>query len=144
VGSEPQSNHPGGRLQVVHGVNRTVVLAGRWAFKLPWGLGRVPVRGWLANRSEWRQRTRPDVCRPRWTLGHVVLVMPRAEEIWGEDLDGYFYSGDEAKADSWGRFGDRWALIDFDRSWDDRGFIGRLYWGNQERLARKWMKLPTS
>jgi hypothetical protein len=142
VGSQSQPHHPGGRFQVAHGVNRTVLLAGRWAFKLPWGLGHVPVRGWLANRSDWRQRARPDVCRPLWTL---VLVMPRAEQLWSRDLDGYAYEGDETKANSWGRFGDHWLLIDYDRSWDahDRGLIGRAYWGNQERLARKWSKLAS-
>jgi hypothetical protein len=130
---------------VIHGTSRTVLLVDRWALKLPWGLCHQPLRGWLANRSEWHQRHRPDVCPAVFTFGHVVLVMPRAEERWHDELEGYSYTGDEAKGDSWGRFGDRWLLIDYDRSWeaDDRGLVGRMYWGNQERLARKWMKLPT-
>lgn len=133
------------RVELHHGVNRSVVLVGRWAFKLPWGLGHSPVRGWLANRSEWRQRLRPDVCPPRWTLAHIVLVMPRANEVsenMRPDYDGL--DGDEAKPSSWGRFSDEWLLIDFDRSWepDDRGFVGALYWGRQERLARRWAELP--
>jgi hypothetical protein len=138
---------------VRQGINRSVVLVGRWAVKLPWGLGHSPVRGWLSNRSEWRQRERSDVCPARWTLAHVVLVMPRADERGSLDScfglppwlpGGEVYDGDEAKPDSWGRFGNRWLLIDYDRSWEqhDRGLIGSLYWGHQERLARRWADLP--
>jgi hypothetical protein len=142
------------------GTNRTVLLSDRWAFKLPWGQGHSPVRGWLANRSEWRQRLRPDVCRPRWTLGHVVLVMPRAartaEEmlehgdqcppsfrLWIRAVIGCDGESDETKPCSWGWFGHRWLLIDFDRAWDesDRGLVGGLYYWNQERLARRWAQL---
>lgn len=66
-----------------NGVTRLVILTERWALKIP----KVEkdsrfflrgVRGWIANRSEWRQRNRPDVARPRFTFLHLVLVMPRA------------------------------------------------------------------
>lgn len=137
---------------VRQGTCRTVVLTDRWAFKLPWGLGRNPVRGWLANRSEWRQRDRLKVCRPRCTFAHLVLVMPRAictgVDMWGadeelsEELESHF-SSDERKASSWGLFEEGWLLVDYDRCYQaqDRGLVGRLYWGNQERLARKWAQL---
>lgn len=145
---------------VRRGTNRTVVLAGEWAFKLPWGRGRSPVRGWLANRSEWRQRLRPDVCRARCTLGHVVLVMPRCVctaadmlehgdqyppsfALWVKALIGCPDDTDETKPCSWGWFGHRWLLIDFDRAYDedDRGLVGGLYYWHQERLARRWEHL---
>jgi hypothetical protein len=128
---------------VRRGVTRVVFVGRRWAVKMPsvgyaWG-----VRGWLANRSEWRQRRRRGVARPVLTLGHVVLVMPVAERIgrW----DSVAGEGDEAKPSSWGWFGDRgWLLVDFDRAWeqDDRGWVGGLYYGRQERLARRWSNLP--
>lgn len=144
MGPAPLPDDPRG-LQVVHGTCRTVLLTGRWAVKFPWGLGRQPVRGWLANRSEWRQRYRANVCRPSLSLAHVALIMPRAERSAREGELSFCREDetDEQKSSSWGYFGDRWLLVDFDRSWEthDRGLIGRLYWGNQERLARKWMKL---
>jgi hypothetical protein len=137
---------------VTTGVTRSVVLTPRWAIKLPWGLMHSIIRGWLANRSEWRQRDEPGVCRPIFTLAHLVLVMPRADEV-GDDTDWDnllpnsgpwdrfdLDQGDSAKPSSWGRFGDEWVLIDFEKAWDvaDRGWVGRLYYGRQERLARKW------
>lgn len=147
-------------MKLRRGTSRTVLLAGPWAFKIAYGQMRNPVRGWLANRSEWRQRSRPVVCRPICTLGHVVLVMPRAEfrGIERPFADAFtpcppMVPGlkdsddrDEMKLDSWGWFGDRWLLIDYDRCWgpDDRGLVGRIYWWNQERLGRKWAKLPRS
>lgn len=165
MGSEPVPNDPGDLERLVpnlgstwtkpvvrHGTCRTVVLTQNWAFKLPWGLAHNPVRGWLANRSEWRQRNRPKVCRPRLSVGHVVLVLPRAictgVELWGadaqlgEELEPHFTS-DERKASSWGLFEEGWLLVDYDRCYEpqDRGVVGRLYWGNQERLARKWAQL---
>lgn len=135
-------------MQVVRsGITRWVILIGPVAIKVP--RNDYAVRGWLANRSEWKTRHRPEVNRPILTLGHVVTVYPRAERIATPDDAGPFgasdrftYDGDEQKPANWGWFGDRWKLIDFDRSWDDpRGLVGALYFGRQERLARKWMRL---
>mgnify|MGYP001560855129 CR=1 FL=1 len=141
------------------GVTRTVFVGRRWAVKVPSLHHRNLVRGWLANRSEWRQRHRTDVYRPLLTLGHLALVFPAANELavegdWAEPTFDGPWTGhedieenrDERKPSSWGRFGNRWLIIDFDRAWQqhDRGLIGRLYYGRQERLARRWMALPTS
>lgn len=154
---------------VRRGVTRTVFVGPRWAVKVPrlqmdrpsgWRavhseIGWV-VRGWLANRSEWRQRHRADVARPVLTFGHFAVVFPAAIEVGDDRLtdpgpgpwvgfedieDGR--RRDELKPSSWGRFPDGWRIIDFDRAWDQngRGIIGSLYFGNQERLARKWSKL---
>jgi hypothetical protein len=130
-----------------NGVTRLVVLAGPVAVKLP-RLGNV-VRGWLANRSEWHQRGRDDVARPWLSVGHIALVMPRADEVCDDEYRREPSDGevgrDEAKGSSWGRFGDRWLLIDFDRSWEPpRGLVGSLYFGRQERTARRWMRLPVA
>ena len=146
-----------------HGITRTVFVVGRWAIKVPSLRHRYLLRGWLANRSEWKQRRRPDVARPIITLGHLVTVFPRAQEIgawepedcperalWpsGLDVDEWDphqpcgHSTEEAKGSSWGRFGDRWLLIDYDRAWQDpRGAVGAAYYGRQERRARKWSTL---
>lgn len=149
-------------LSIKRGVTRTVVLTKRWAFKLPGGLGHAWLRGWLANRSEWRQRNRPDVARPRLTLCHLVVVFPRAIHTGSDRLDPIEqelplwtqdgrYSAEEAKPSSWGAFDCpcgcgylRWMLVDFDRAWqqDSRGLVGSLYFGRQERMARKWMTRP--
>ena len=126
------------RVLVRRGVTRTVFLTCRWAVKVPGGYGGMLVRGWLANRSEWRQRHRRRVCRPVLSLLHFVLVMPRAQHVgWIDDSqqtgpwDGC--RGDKAKPSSWGWFGDRYLLIDYDLSWRvDRGIIGGIYFGWQE------------
>lgn len=106
------------------------------------------VRSWLANRSEWCQRDRPDVARPLLTLLHLVVVFPAADEVavgrgvpWQARAHSHSHSGDEAKASSWGRFGHRWLLIDYDRAWESpRGFVGGRYYLHQERLARRWAR----
>lgn len=150
-------------MEIRRGVTRTVIVGRRWAVKLPIGLGMSfhglagdLVRGWLANQSEWRQRRRPGVARPRLTLLHLVLVMPAADWVGSDrfSVKGPWQSidpadvgaRDEAKPSSWGRFGDRWLLIDFDRAWerDGRGLVGRLYYGHQERSARRWARLPSA
>jgi hypothetical protein len=84
------------------------------------------------------------VARVRASLGHVVLVMARADAVWPESYrHGTGLEGDERKGSSWGRFGSTWLLIDFDRAWEEpRGVVGALYYGRQERLARRWMALP--
>jgi hypothetical protein len=131
------------RWQVVRsGVTRIVLLTPRYAFKLPRGY-----RGVLANESEWSQRHRPDVNSPLRSPLHLVQISRRAEKLfpggtWAEEREAEGYSQEEAKSHSWGRFGDRWLLIDFDRAWaEPRGLLARPYYARQERLARKWMKL---
>lgn len=106
------------------------------------------VRGWLANRSEWQQRHRPDVARPIATFLHLAVVYPRADALapscdqWQRTMVTVGYRPEEAKPSSWGRFGGGWRLVDFDRAWQyPRGWVGGLYYWNQERLGRKWSKL---
>lgn len=145
------------------GVTRFVLLTRRWAIKVPRvylprpeldrGLLRPVddfVRGWLANRSEWVQRRRRDVNPPVHTLAFFVsvyrradaLVHPRFAEAWEEDHAEIGYSYEERKASSWGRVGDRWLLIDYDRAWaEPRGFVGGIYYRRQERAARQWAEL---
>lgn len=132
-------------MRLARGVSRTCLLVGPLAIKVP---ARCHfVRGWLGNRSEFLQARgqRQHVLRPYFSVLHLALVSRRADAVGpapalpaGVDID-----GDEGKPTSWGRFGEEWLLIDFDRAYDSpRGLVGALYWGNQERLARKWMKLP--
>lgn len=143
------------------GVTRTVMLTRRSAIKVP-----KSVRGWLANRSEWKQRNRPDVARPTWSLlffaqryplalftgwwdpedCHIPAAVPSGllvdpEEDWDPHAP-CGHSNEEAKGSSWGRYEGKWLLIDYDRAWQEpRGFVGGLYYGRQERLARKWATL---
>lgn len=136
------------------GCTRYVLGIGPYAIKLPWGYTRSLLRGWLANRSEWRQRHRPDVATPIATLGHLVLVYRRAEqpisdEWWEANVRPWLartYSAEESKSCSWGLTADGWRLIDFDRAWhpDDRGLVGGVYYGRQERMARRWASAAAS
>lgn len=146
---------------IVRGVTRVVFVGERYVVKVPripwgaegWRMTNGPfgwiLRGWLANRSEWRQRARGDVVRPFCTIAHVALVMPKAEVLLEEDVPGDLalmlsaYRGDEAKPSSWGRLKGRWVLVDYDRAWEqgDRGWIGGLYYARQERRARRWARL---
>lgn len=149
---------------IARGVTRTVLLVGPVAVKFPGGYGISDgphnmalswLRGWLANQSEWQQRHRPDVADVLFTFGHVALIMRRGKPVpleaagaWDDveavNLGRMGYSAEESKPSSWAEFNGDWKLIDFDRSWhqDQRGLIGRLYWGWQERLARQWSRLP--
>lgn len=140
------------------GVTRYVLLAGLYAVKVPRPRRhrrRVPrsgssgVRGWLANRSEWRQRHRPGVNPPLLTVAHCVTVYRRADEVgtWhpGDDVPcrpaarGPGHDAEEAKGSSWGRFGDRWLLIDYDRAWErPHGIVGALYYAREDRRGRRW------
>lgn len=139
-------------MKVHSGITRHVLVGRRLAVKWPSSYQWF-VRGWLANRSEWKQRDRVGVNRPLVTLGHVVLVVRSARVVpdnewasgpWrfpGEEVP--WADGDEAKVSSWGWFASGWRLIDFDRAWEHpRGLVGSLYYGRQERLARKWAGLP--
>lgn len=125
---------------IAHGITRTVLLVGPWAVKVPSARHRMIVRGWLGNRSEWIQRWRSDVNPPLVTLGYLVNVYRRAD--WtGAGCEGLpdGYDGDEAKPSSWGRFPSGWLLIDYDRAWQaPHGLVGRVYYGRQERMARRW------
>lgn len=137
---------------VTTGVTRTVILTPRLAIKIAGRRGRYLVRGWLANRSEWKQWKRRDANEPGVSLFHLVTVSRRAE-LLGTDTDFDWdeveawaslcgYQGDEVKLSSWGRVGGRWVLIDFDRSWEKPyGLVGAIYQANQDRLGRKWSKL---
>jgi hypothetical protein len=149
------------------GITRIVFVGRRWAIKMPrrydsrfwlWW-----VRGWLANQSEWRQRDRPDVARPVFTLFHIALVFPAAIEVGNDKIEGGRIVGgpgpwltfeerclsfeerddhaDEMKPSSWGRFADGWKIIDFDRAWhsNHRSLAGKLYYERQERMARRWI-----
>lgn len=125
------------------GVTRRVVLTKRWAIKLARGY-----RGILANESEWRQRRRPQVNRPLFDLLHVVQVSRRADHLAGPNWSHELlrrHSGDEEKPSSWGNFNGQWLLIDFDRAWEQpRSLLARPYYARQERLARRWSRLPAS
>ncbi len=134
------------------GVTRTAYAIGPWACKVPSWRHRYLLRGWLANRSEWKQRRRDDVVAPVLTVGYLVNVSPIVltwpRHLWGEWdeqirpwLEFCGYSAEEAKPSSWGLFNGRWSLIDFDRCWaEPRGWVGGIYYWNQERLGRKWLK----
>lgn len=136
-------------MKIVHGVTRSVILTERLAIKLPWGQGHMPLRGWMANRSEWHQRYRLDVNPPGASLLHLALVSRRISTVddweqWDLEVMPWLvfcgYSAEEAKPSSWGLFNDRWLLIDYDRCWQHpRGLVGGIYYWNQERLARKWL-----
>jgi hypothetical protein len=152
---------------VTTGITRVVLLVGPVALKFPrprWDgdreygnrPGRTFLRGWLANQSEWRQRHRHDVVTPLATVAHLVLVMPRADYVGTLTMETACWvpwpvgaeaaaaemqsRGDEIKPSSWGRFGQKWLLIDFDRAWEPalQGRLGRLYYRRQQRLAARW------
>ena len=126
------------------GVTRTVLRVHRWAIKLPGGHGGYSperlLRGWLANRSEWKDRHRPDVIAPVFSLGGFLNVYPLADALvtgvepqpWNVFCG---YSHEEAKWSSWGCFDGRWLLLDYDRAWqpEGRGWVGRWYYGRMER-----------
>lgn len=129
------------------GVTRWVLCIGNVAIKFPKNL-----RGWLANESEWRQRKRSDVNRPYISILHFIIIYPRASEVGDWDPEDCPHdvsiniehkSNEEKKGSSWGLFKDKWLLIDFDRAWErPRSLIGFFYYYNQERLYKKWSKLP--
>lgn len=147
-------------MQIVRsGVTRNVILTKRYAIKVPcrrWG-SRAPwkwigplVRGWLANQSEWRQRHRRRVNPPLFTLFHFATWYRRAEEVSTWDTDNApqatmrRYRVEERKGSSWGRFGRRWLLIDYDRCWERPwGLVARFYYWPQERMFRKWAKVDS-
>lgn len=126
---------------ISYGVTRWVLLVGPFAIKFP-----KHIRGWMANQSEWRQRRREGVNSPICTLFHFVTLYWRAEMVgrWHTDeCPFYADSNEERKGSSWGAVNGTWLLIDFDRAWrNPRSLVGGLYYGKQERLSRKWSKLP--
>lgn len=127
------------------GVTRVVMLTRRWAIKVP-----QPdyfLRGWLANQSEWHQRRRLDVEPPRVSVFHFILVSRRALQVGAWDPDEFVHDDDETRADerkgsSWGLFPEGWRLVDFDRMWERRSPLAKLYCWNEDRKARKWLRLP--
>lgn len=141
------------------GVTRLVIVTRRYVVKMP-RFRSYAVRGWLANRSEWQQRRRAGVAAPLVTVAHLLTLYRRADEVgnWDPELAPGFarvfrvdddgtqqLNYEESKGSSWGRFGDRWLLIDYDRAWEEpRGLVGKIYYGRQERAARRWMRAATS
>lgn len=139
------------------GVTRVVILISRYAIKLPrrYDFFDVPsrfrlwwVRGWLANRSEWKQRRRGNVNPPLFTLGYLISIYRRADSIpaygwWDHLVYGQLVEilgWEEAKADSWGLFGDEYKLIDYDKADEHpRGIVGDIYYGRQERWFKRWL-----
>lgn len=87
---------------------------------------------------------------PILTLFHFLTLYPRAIKVGDWDPEEFPFAinvnGDEEKGESWGWFGEtkKWKLIDFDVAYKEphKGIINRLYYRNQERLGRKWAKLP--
>lgn len=101
------------------------------------------VRGWLANRDEWRRRDALGVNRPVRSLWHFCVISAAADEI-GEGGCGPWdgQPGDYIKPKNWGRFGDEWRLLDYEQCWEDRGgIIARIYWWNSDRIGRRWIAL---
>lgn len=136
------------------GVTRRVYQIGPWAVKLAGGgWGGMHLRGWMANRSEWRHRRRPDVVSPLFTLGHVITAYPLADGLatddrfidhWCDQVEPFLlmagYCAEETKPSSWGLFNGRWLLLDYDAALRDRRhFPENIYYWNQERLGRKWV-----
>lgn len=123
-----------------HGITRTVLLAGRWAFKVPStrahadGLAGVlwsVSRGIQANLSEleWSKHTNPadPICPVRWSLlGGLINVYPRCEPV-PVDADGealidlpprlWLPLGD-AKPDNFGLLAGEPVWIDYDVSYN--------------------------
>lgn len=73
-------------ITIRRGITRTVLLAGRWAIKVPshrahgdgirgvlWSI----TRGIQANFSEAEWSTSPGVCPVRWSIAGLVNVYPR-------------------------------------------------------------------
>lgn len=135
------------------GVTRRVYRLHHWAIKMPggwagWGPAAL-TRGWLANQSEWRQRKRTDVARPKFHLGHLLQVYPiglrpRTEDWWEQEVRPVLrwsgYDEEESKHCSWARFGDEWLLVDFDRYWQEPcGLVRRMYDWLQEREGQRYL-----
>lgn len=139
-----------GPIQLTSGITRIAIIGRKYVVKIPnvrynfW-------RGWIANQSEWQQRDRADALRPLATLFHVFALYPKAWCPTEEDfaacpvaegsIPGIDYTGDEEKVTSWGEYRGEWLLIDFDRSWERRSRIAKLYYANQDRKSRKWARL---
>lgn len=158
------------------GITRVVLLTKRLAIKTPQVRNRTDfdrtginafVRGWLANRSEWKQRHRYGINPPLGTIGYVVNLYLRGDDLdpsndhqewqwddekmdWSDEwfaelathANTYGFNGDEFKPSSWKQFGGRWLLIDYDRAWaKPRGLVGWWYYGLQKKNARRWADL---
>lgn len=131
------------RFHVARGVTRCVVVGHRWAFKFPRLSMHFGVRGWLANRSEWRRRNIEGINRPLLNVGNFCVIFQAADEVRDGGVGPWEgQPGDYAKPHNWGLFGDEWRLLDYEQCWKDRGgIIARIYWWNSDRIGRRWIAL---
>ena len=148
------------RFHLGSGSTRHVYGLGRYAIKVP-NLNPRPTR-WrgmflravLANRSEWKQRHRPDVVSPLLTIFWIIQVYPKVRPIpedewalWNEchrpKLVAQGYRYDEAKPSSWGRhtlapLNTQVILMDYDRCWDEpMGWLGKYQEWRDEWINRR-------
>lgn len=121
-------------MEVRRGVTRTVLLAHRWAIKVPslrshgegvrgtlWSLA----RGLNANLSELQWSGTPGTCPVLWTLAGVVNVYPRCDPVTWEltdaDYDGTGFIGPgDRKPHNVGMLDGRLVWLDYDLNWNDR------------------------
>lgn len=123
------------------GVTRTVLLAGRWAVKVPSLRGGTGgYRGWLtglmwsitrgiqANISEaewWRNSHDPGLCPVRLSLTGLVNVYPRCAPVTEEPPGGYdgilaeWLPAGDKKPDNLGLLDGRLVWVDYDMSTTD-------------------------
>lgn len=120
-------------VKIHRGITRTVLLAGRWAVKVPslrthsdgvrgvmWSL----CRGISANLSECQWSGSPGVCPVRWSLlAGVVNVYPRCAPVDPDhviDWEGIgFLAPTDRKHQNVGWFHGHIVMVDYDGSWND-------------------------
>jgi len=119
-------------VQVHRGVTRVVLLAGRWAVKVPsLGAHRQGLRGVLwsltrgiqANLSECEWSGSPGTCPVLWSAAGLVNVYPRCEPV----IDGFevdwdsigFLAPVDRKPENVGWLRGALVLLDYDMSWND-------------------------
>lgn len=123
-------------MKLHRGICRTVLLAGRWAFKIPttrpygqrrdrlWAFG----RGLSANHSEKQWSGTPGVAPVLWSLGGWLNVYPRCEPIcdnevpaqdhpWWDTVAPTLPFADRKTANL-GRMGEQVVWVDYDSSWN--------------------------
>ncbi|ANZ35236.1 hypothetical protein BBK82_03260 [Lentzea guizhouensis] len=122
------------RFAVRRGVTRTVLLAGRWAFKFPslrshgkrlrgvmWSLA----RGLSANLSEAEWSGQEGLCPVLWSAAGLVNVYPRCEPA-SEDLTDDVYAAIgfngpmDKKPANLGWLNGTLVWVDYDMNWNDR------------------------
>lgn len=122
------------RFQVRRGVTRTVLLAGRWAVKVPslcahgkglrgvvWGIA----RGLSANLSEEEWSGQEGLCPVLWSFGGLVNVYPRcepaSEELTEDVYDAVGFTGPmDKKPANLGWLNGKLVWLDYDMNWNDR------------------------